>query len=199
MAEKTVTRGTSGRLTVEVAVKQVTEDCKEIRRDLHLSTMITKPRDLLRIKDESRKIMEAKKRGYFYYEIGFVFFTDHAVMSLRNKIGLTEEEEKLLRAAVGRLYYNAPFRELSRMARAAERIDENRERSTQIFDAWLQEQRDFRAMRKLVNLDSDMFDNPVYALTSGSLNAKNFGDIAVGIRDTIRYNKKLDGYTSFYE
>jgi hypothetical protein len=197
MTGKTVIKGTE-RLTVDVALKQIGEDCKEIRKNLDLQLGIASPDKISRIEKEGLRIMEAKKRKYSYYEIGFRFFVDHAIVSLEDKIDLKGREETLLREAVGRLYHNAPLSEFRRREKAADGLNAIGERGKLIFDAWIQEQRDFRSMRNLTKLNSDMFDNPVYALTAGSLNAKNFGEIAKGMKEIIEYLQE-NGYSSFYE
>jgi hypothetical protein len=198
MAGKTVIKGTDERLTVDVALKQIGEDCKEIRKGLDLQLEITSPGKISRIEKEGIKMMEAKKRKYSYYEIGFRFFVDHAIVSLKDSIGLKDREETLLREAVGRLYYNEPVSEFKRRERAAGRLNEIGERGKLIFDAWIQEERDFRLMRNLTQLSSDMFDNPINSLTAGNLHAKNFGDIAEGMKEMIGYLQK-EGYSGFYE
>jgi len=185
-------------LTVDVALKQIGEDCKEVRKNLGLQLGITSPGKISLIEKEGLRIMEAKKRKYSYYEIGFRFFVDHTIVSLEDSIGLKGREETLLKEAVGRLYYNAPVSEFRRRERAANRLDEIGERGKLIFDAWILAEHDFRLMRNLTQLSSDMFDNPVYSLTAGSLHAKNFGDIAEGMKGMIGYLQK-NGYSGFYE
>ncbi len=198
MTGKTVIKGTDERLTVDVALKQIGEDCKEIRKGLNLQLDITSPGKISRIEKEGIKMMEAKKRKYSYYEIGFRFFVDHAIVSLKDSIGLKGREETLLREAVGRLYYNEPVSEFKRRERAASRLNEIGERGKLIFDAWIQAERDFRLMRNLTQLSSDMFDNPINSLTAGSLHAKNFGDIAEGMKEIIGELQR-EGYSGFYE
>jgi hypothetical protein len=220
MAESTTKQpksaGTTGnRLSVETAVRQIGEDCREIRDKLKLPLIIPNPNDFARIKEEATRLMDAKGRAYSYYEIGFRFIVDHVVASLKDKINLNENEERLLRSAMGRVYYNPPIREYTCMAEAADTINENKGRSGQILEAWLKEVSDLRPMYLSVGRsygtsespftsvakNSDMFDNPfVRALIGPSMHANgppmyyngkefseihNFGDIAAMKREDI--------------
>jgi hypothetical protein len=176
------------RLSVDIAAQQIRSDCIAIKDNLKLQSMITKPEDFLRIKDEGLRIIKANKREWPYYEIGFWFIVNSASVSLKNSIGLTSTEAELLEASMGRVYYNAPSREVVRMANAANMLNSDKVRSAQILDAWRTAVQNLRSMRKQVSLGSalsgsDMFDNPFFSLLVSDTNIKNFGDFAADKMD----------------
>ncbi len=190
---------TKNRLTVEIASRQVDEDCKEIRKRLNLGPIIRNPDDLICIKDGGLVCIEEKRREYAHYEIGFRFLVDHVAASLKDKINLSESEQELLMASMGRVFYNPPVRERLRMVEAAEMINKNEERGAQIIKRVKNETDAFLQMRKSVILGSDMFDNPIANVLGTATEANNFGDVAKIIRELIGLATKGSVSSGYYE
>ncbi len=190
----------NSKMTVEEAIKQVREDCLEIKSRLGLASSVINPDRILRIEKEWEKMNAEEERKYSYYEIGHKFIAEHLVASVKEKVRLRPEEEKTLREVIGRIYYNPPAGETLRCIKATEDMARYGEiRSKQIFDAF---KTATDSLRGIVNQEQattdarrDMFLNTLDI--PGLSDCQTFRELASFMKEmTMPIDDK--GHNSFY-
>lgn len=168
---------TDTRLSVVAAFLQVEEDAADIHRRLRSDFCMLTPDDVLQIQENGLKIMDEKERRYALYEIGHYFLLDQVMQRLTESIDLTGQEEGLLRAALGKLYYNVPELERIRQVQAAEDL-EQLPRSQQIYDALRKEVGVVLDLVRQAHTDSGMFHTPVGIWRDILNRKKSFAELA---------------------
>ena len=186
------------KLRVEEAVRQVSEDCGEIRFRTGIFSPTLKPKDVVKITREAVSIMEEKGRKYSYYEIGHRFIVENIISDLQDKIGLDPEEAKLLAGVCGRVYYNIPPREYTRVAEAASALAELGLRGQEIFDAWKKEYEILNDRVKMLmefSPAADMFAN---ATLNPYTSCRDFAEVATKKRNMAKSIENREEDTTLY-
>ncbi len=184
------------RMGLSTAAQQVEEDCKDLRKRLRLSSPVLTAHDLERLSQASQEIIKEKNRKYFRWEIGHRFISEHILASVKEKVGLSGTEERLLGATLGKVIYNPPLGEFRDMADAAEKLWKTGERGMEIFRAYERTVEALHKMQREVRTfhGSDIFTNPV----------PNLG-IYLDFRDMSESKRKTEeslakkNYKSFYK
>ncbi|MDE1865624.1 MAG: hypothetical protein KGH94_03240 [Candidatus Micrarchaeota archaeon] len=179
MPTKLAEKGTEVKLSVDQASREIREDCREIRMKLAILSPILTSKDIAPIEREAVSIIAKKGREYPYYEIGHHFAMQHAVAYVKNKVGLSEEEEGLLTTMIGRVYYNPPPREFIESAKAAEKLDSMGPRGNDIRMALKEAYTNLKEVvevgRNRGTETDDMFTNPI---TNRYTTAQSFAVVA---------------------
>jgi hypothetical protein len=198
MAVKLAERPKEAKLTVGDALREVKEDCREIRLKLLIMSPALTKENVSQIQREAASIMEKKERKYSYYEIGHNFILQNVVDSVNKKVHLTVEEERLLPLAIGRVYYSPPTGEYLKSAEAAESLEKEGARGKEIFTALKSAYADLNVVAEAARIpDSptvDMFLNP---LRNPYLAFSSFGKIATAKRN-IAASVEGDEESQFY-
>ena len=155
-------------------MKRVREDWKTLRSSLGMDAAKTHLLDTEKIKKiEQGYLVFNKSREpearYPNYELAHHFIKEHVAEILKGKLSLNEEEEKLVKDALGRVYYNPPAVEFENQVRASEKLAELGDRGKQIFSAIVDEYRHLQGEIEHRGLKSDIFFNSRFALRGANL------------------------------
>ncbi len=164
-----------GRIPMEEAVSKIESDADKVRA-LHPS--LARPRlSVRKMQFVTRFAVGARGRRYAHYDLAHHFIVRHLVHAAGEALRLTPDERRVVRAFLGRVYYNPPLREYGSMIVAGRALEASGRRGERIY-AFLRSERlrlngllygawDARA-RSREFLPADTFVNTLYSAGWGS-------------------------------